>query len=79
MRYDAFISYSHATRDGEVAHAIQRALERLAKPWWRRALRERRAISLAARQVLERSDGNSASACNQPPAAPWVIASASNE
>ena len=36
MRYDAFISYSHADRDREIAHALQRGLQRLAKPWWRR-------------------------------------------
>jgi WD40 repeat protein len=35
MRYDAFISYSHAA-DGELAPALQRALQRLAKPWYRR-------------------------------------------
>lgn len=32
---DAFISYSHAA-DGELAPAIESALERLAKPWYRR-------------------------------------------
>lgn len=35
MRYDAFISYSHAA-DGRLAPALQRALQRLAKPWFRR-------------------------------------------
>lgn len=35
MRYDAFISYSHAA-DGRLAPALQRALQRLAKPWYRR-------------------------------------------
>ena len=35
MRYDAFISYSHAA-DGELAPALQNALQRLAKPWYRR-------------------------------------------
>ncbi len=37
--YDAFISYSHAL-DGELAPALQRGLQRFAKPWYRpRALR----------------------------------------
>ncbi|MGH2708491.1 MAG: TIR domain-containing protein, partial [Actinomycetota bacterium] len=35
MGYDAFISYSHAA-DGQLAPAVQRGLERLAKPWYRR-------------------------------------------
>lgn len=35
MRYDAFISYSHAA-DGQLAPALQRALQRMAKPWYRR-------------------------------------------
>jgi WD40 repeat protein len=34
MRYKAFISYSHAA-DGKLAPAIQRALHRIAKPWYR--------------------------------------------
>src|SRR5829696_7997268 len=34
MRYRAFISYSHAA-DGKRAPAIQRALHRIAKPWFR--------------------------------------------
>ncbi len=33
--YAAFISYSHAA-DGQLAPAVQRGLERLAKPWYRR-------------------------------------------
>ncbi|MGH8933004.1 MAG: PQQ-binding-like beta-propeller repeat protein [Egibacteraceae bacterium] len=33
--YAAFISYSHAA-DGRLAPAVQRGLERLAKPWYRR-------------------------------------------
>src|SRR5436309_3358315 len=37
--YDGFISYSHAA-DGHLAPALQRGLQRLAKPWnSRRALR----------------------------------------
>lgn len=35
MKYDAFISYSHAA-DGKLAPALQRALEKFAKPWYRR-------------------------------------------
>ncbi|MEZ5381212.1 MAG: TIR domain-containing protein [Microthrixaceae bacterium] len=35
MSYDGFISYSHAA-DGELAPALQEALQRLAKPWYRR-------------------------------------------
>ena len=35
MRYDAFISYSHAA-DGRLAPALQRALQQMAKPWYRR-------------------------------------------
>ncbi|HEV3471234.1 MAG TPA: TIR domain-containing protein, partial [Pyrinomonadaceae bacterium] len=39
MTFKAFISYSHAG-DGELAPAVQRALHRLAKPWYRlRAMR----------------------------------------
>src|SRR5437667_2552341 len=39
MSYKAFISYSHAT-DGQLAPAIQSALHRFAKPFYRlRALR----------------------------------------
>lgn len=34
MVYKAFISYSHAA-DGKLAPAIQRALHRIAKPWYR--------------------------------------------
>jgi hypothetical protein len=34
MRYDAFISYSHAA-DGKLAPSLQTALHRLAKPWYK--------------------------------------------
>lgn len=34
MPYDAFISYSHAA-DGKMAPAVQSALHKLAKPWYR--------------------------------------------
>jgi WD domain, G-beta repeat/TIR domain len=35
ITYDAFISYSHAA-DGKLAPALQTALQRFAKPWYRR-------------------------------------------
>jgi WD40 repeat protein len=39
VSYDAFISYSHSA-DGRLAPALQRGLQRLARPWYRpRALR----------------------------------------
>jgi WD40 repeat protein len=39
MAFDAFLSYSHAA-DGRLAPALQRAIQRFAKPWYRtRALR----------------------------------------
>ena len=34
MAFDAFISYSHAA-DGRLAPALQRGLQRLARPWYR--------------------------------------------
>ena len=34
LRYDAFISYSHAV-DGQLAPSLETALERFAKPWYR--------------------------------------------
>src|SRR5215467_11695034 len=34
MVYDAFVSYSHAA-DGRLAPALQRGMQRLAKPWFR--------------------------------------------
>src|SRR5262245_49883647 len=34
LRYDAFLSYSHAA-DGRLAPALQRGMQRLAKPWYR--------------------------------------------
>src|SRR4051794_4099986 len=39
IQYDAFISYSHA-KDRPIAKALQSAMQRLGKPWYRlRALR----------------------------------------
>src|SRR5215216_5360684 len=51
--YDAFISYSHAA-DGKLAPALQNALQRFAKPWYRlRALHLfRDQTSLAATPAL---------------------------
>ena len=51
--YDAFISYSHAL-DGALAPALQRGLQRFAKPWYRvRALRVfRDEASLSANPAL---------------------------
>jgi hypothetical protein len=34
MSYKAFLSYSHAA-DGKLAPAVQHALHRIAKPWYR--------------------------------------------
>jgi len=34
MKYNAFISYSHAA-DGKVAPTLQSALEKFAKPWFK--------------------------------------------
>ncbi len=52
--YDAFISYRHDAHQAAVAQALQRALERFAKPWWRiRALRLfRDSTNLGARPDL---------------------------
>src|SRR5262245_23541512 len=35
MRYDAFISYSHAA-DSQLAPRLQDGMQRMARPWWRR-------------------------------------------
>lgn len=79
--YDAFISYSHE-HDGAFAPALQTALERYAKPWYRmRALRLfRDDADLAANPALWRSIeqalGSSASfvllASEQAAQSPWV-------
>lgn len=37
MKYKGFISYSHAA-DGKLAPALQRAVERIGKPWFRRPI-----------------------------------------
>ena len=38
MPYHAFISYSHA-EDSKLAAAVERALKRFARPWYRKGLR----------------------------------------
>ena len=51
--YDAFISYSHSA-DGRLAPALQVALHRFAKPWWKlRAVNAfRDGTSLAAARLV---------------------------
>jgi WD40 repeat protein len=48
VSFDAFVSYSHAA-DGRLAPALQRAMQRLAKPWYRvhalRVFRDESALS----------------------------------
>lgn len=50
MRYDVFISYSHAA-DSQTAAQLQRALQRIAKPWYRlrgmRVFRDETDLSVA--------------------------------
>lgn len=57
MGYDAFISYRHGA-DGQLAAALQSALHRFAKPWWKlRAVtifREVAAISAAHARSMPR-------------------------
>jgi WD40 repeat protein len=79
--YDAFISYSHAA-DGKLAPALQRGLQRFAKPWYRmRALRIfRDEASLSANphlwgsieQALESSRYFILLASPEAAASPWV-------
>ncbi|HXI29627.1 MAG TPA: TIR domain-containing protein, partial [Vicinamibacterales bacterium] len=81
MSYKAFISYSHAV-DGRLAPAVQQALHRFAKPWYRnRALRLfRDKTSLSASPALwpsiERALGDSEFflllACPESAASKWV-------
>ena len=48
MRYQGFISYSHAA-DGKLAPAIHNGLHRIAKPWYRlrsmRVFRDKTSLS----------------------------------
>src|SRR5204863_9510431 len=50
MQYNAFMSYSHAT-DAALPSALQRSIERFAKPWYRtrsfRIFRDRTNLSIA--------------------------------
>ena len=64
--YDAFVSYSHAA-DGRLAPALQRGLQSLAKPWYRRrALRVfRDETSLSASPELRFSAPPWPSSANQ--------------
>lgn len=79
--YAAFLSYSHAA-DDRLAGALQRAIQRLAKPWYRmRALRVfRDQSSLAAnpalwpsiQDALDRSEAFILLACPQAADSAWV-------
>src|SRR3954463_12488413 len=81
MSYDAFLSYSHAA-DGELAPALQRGLQRLARPWNRkRALEEFRdrtglgltpALWPAIRCALEESEHFVLLASPKAAASGWV-------
>src|SRR6266516_8150237 len=79
--YDAFISYNHA-KDNPIASALQSAIQRLGKPWYRRrALRVfRDDTSLSATQSLWPSIENALSqsrflillASPESATSPWV-------
>src|SRR5262245_60575321 len=81
MGYDAFISYSHAA-DDELAPALQRGLQRLARPWHRkRALEIFRdqtglavspALWASIRAALDRSEFFVLLACAEAAASRWV-------
>ena len=81
MQYKAFISYSHAA-DGKLAPAVQAALQKFAKPWYRlRALRVfRDKTSLAAtphlwgsiEEALSRSEFFLLLASPEAAASPWI-------
>src|SRR4030095_13149297 len=81
MQYKAFISYSHAG-DGRLAPALQSALQKFAKPWYRlRAVRVfRDKTSLAAtpslwvsiEQALSRSEYFLLLASPEAAASPWI-------
>jgi hypothetical protein len=80
-RYDAFISYNHAA-DGELAPAIERGLQRLAKPWYKlRALSIFRDVSdtglnpglwETVQRQLEGSSWLIVLACPESAASQWV-------
>ena len=81
VQYKAFISYSHAA-DGKLAPAVQAALQKFAKPWYRlRALRVfRDKTSLAAtphlwgsiEEALSRSEFFLLLASPEAAASPWI-------
>ncbi len=81
MAYDAFISYSHAA-DGTLAPALQSALHRFAKPWYKlRALRVFRdetnlavnpALWSSIREALDQSQFFILLASPEAAASPWV-------
>ena len=80
-RYDAFISYNHGA-DSELAPAVERGLQRLAKPWYRlRALSVFRDLSDTGLNdslwgtVQRQLDGSRwliVMACPESAASPWV-------
>src|SRR5262249_15230505 len=79
--YDAFISYSHS-RDKPIASALQSAIQRLGKPWYRRRVlrvfRDDTSLSAtpglwpAIEQALARSRFLILLASPQAAASPWV-------
>src|SRR5215471_2611276 len=81
MAYDAFISYSHA-HDGGLAGALQSALHRFAKPWYKlRALHIFRdqtnlavnpALWSSIRDALDQSEFFILLASPEAAASPWV-------
>lgn len=81
MAYDAFISYGHAV-DERLAPAIQRGMQRLAKPWYRtralRVFRDETALSAnphlwsAIQQALDDSAWLVVLASPDAAASPWV-------
>lgn len=81
MAHDAFISYSHAA-DQTLARELERALERFAKPWYRRRaldiFRDEGNLNLSAHlqgslvQALDRSRFVIHLASRAAAASPWV-------
>jgi hypothetical protein len=80
-RYDAFISYSHAA-DGNTASQLQRAMQRIAKPWYRlhgmRVFRDETDLSVTPegwqdiQAALDRSRFLLVMASQQAAASKWV-------
>jgi MTH538 TIR-like domain (DUF1863) len=81
MGYDAFVSYSHAA-DGALAPAVQRGLQRLARPWHRRRALEvfrdqtgltvSHALWSSIKAALDRSEFFVLLASPEAAASPWV-------